>query len=164
VAGGARPMDRALASIYNECIRQRRENAGREYGTCVKEIERMTKIVMQHGVTGLLCVAALLASCAFLGGCESKAPAGPGKDGAKVVTPPATDQSVISAQLPAYPLDTCVVTGGKLGGMGEAVNYVYKGRLVRFCCAGCIKTFEQDSAKFLAKIDEAAKAKAAPSK
>jgi hypothetical protein len=35
------------------------------------------------------------------------------------------------------------------------VNYVYANRLVRFCCPECIKPFNADPAKFLAKIDEA---------
>ena len=64
------------------------------------------------------------------------------------------------AKADTYPLDTCVVTGAKLGGeMGKAVKYDYKGREIRFCCQGCIKTFEQDPAKYLKKLDDAAKAK-----
>ncbi len=124
----------------------------------------MTKIAIRRGITEVLCAAALAASCALLGGCDSKAPEGAGTSEAKPAAPSAADQAVIDAQLSAYPLDTCVVSGGKLGGMGAPVNYVHKGRLVRFCCAGCITTFEQDPAKYLAKIDEAAKAKAAAPK
>jgi YHS domain-containing protein len=67
------------------------------------------------------------------------------------------DAAVIAQQLPSYPLDTCPVLGGKLGGMGEPVNYVYQGRLVRFCCAGCIAMFEANPFIYLAKIDRAAK-------
>jgi YHS domain-containing protein len=67
------------------------------------------------------------------------------------------DAAVIAKQLPNYPLETCPVLGGKLGGMGEPVNYVYQGRLVRFCCAGCISTFEANPFIYLAKIDRAAK-------
>lgn len=49
--------------------------------------------------------------------------------------------------------------------MGDAVDYVHKeegkpDRLVRFCCASCIKTFKKDPAKYLAKLDEAEKAAA----
>ncbi len=40
--------------------------------------------------------------------------------------------------------------------MGEAVNYVYKGRLVRFCCSHCKADFNKDPAKYLAMIDKAA--------
>jgi YHS domain-containing protein len=55
----------------------------------------------------------------------------------------------------AYPLDACPVTGQKLGKMGEPFIYNYKGREVRFCCQGCVKSFEKDSAKFLKQMDEA---------
>lgn len=60
-----------------------------------------------------------------------------------------------------YPLATCVVSGGKLGEMGDAVKYDYKGREIRFCCQGCIKTFEKDPAKYLKLLDDAAAKKQA---
>jgi YHS domain-containing protein len=62
------------------------------------------------------------------------------------------DAAVIKAQLKQYPLDTCVVSGEKLGGMGDPVNYVHANRLIRFCCAGCIKPFRKDPAKYMAKL------------
>jgi hypothetical protein len=73
-----------------------------------------------------------------------------------------------AAAIAAYPLSTCVVSGDKLdeaNDMGGPVDYFYKvagqpDRLVRFCCKDCVKDFEKDPAKFLAKIDEAAAAKA----
>jgi YHS domain-containing protein len=52
-----------------------------------------------------------------------------------------------------YLLDTCPVTGAKLGSMGEPVITVYEGREVRFCCAGCIPAFENDKTGFFQKID-----------
>jgi len=70
-----------------------------------------------------------------------------------------SDQAVIDAQLKDYPLDTCVVAGGKLGSMGDPINYVHEGRLVRFCCKGCIGAFKKDPAKYLKKVDEAASSK-----
>ncbi len=59
-----------------------------------------------------------------------------------------------------YPLTTCVVSGDKLGEMGDSVKYVYKqpgqpDRVVEFCCKDCIKDFEKDPAKYLAKLDAA---------
>lgn len=70
------------------------------------------------------------------------------------------DAAFIKAQLPTYPLTTCVVSGDKLGGdMGKPVDYLYKGQLVRLCCKGCIKKFEKDPKQYLAKIAEAQKAK-----
>ncbi|AKC83063.1 hypothetical protein IMCC26134_10255 [Verrucomicrobia bacterium IMCC26134] len=63
----------------------------------------------------------------------------------------------------SYPLTTCVVSGEALegGNMGGPVDYIHKaegklGRLVRFCCSGCVKNFKKDPAKYLAKLDAAA--------
>ena len=78
---------------------------------------------------------------------------------AKPATAKKEDADVIAQQKTGYPLDTCVVLGNKLGEHGEAVDYIYKGRLVRFCCKGCIATFEKEPAKYLAKIDAARKSK-----
>lgn len=66
------------------------------------------------------------------------------------------EEAAIARQLPDYPLETCVVAGGRLGSMGEPVEYLHQGRLVRFCCAACIPAFEKDPGRFLAMIDEAA--------
>ncbi len=66
------------------------------------------------------------------------------------------DAMEIKQQLPWYPMTTCVVTGNELkpSSMGDPVNYIYKNRLVRFCCGGCISKFKKDPAAFLAKLDE----------
>jgi len=73
---------------------------------------------------------------------------------------PKLDKLMIERLLPSYPLDTCVVSGDKLGGdMGKPVDKIYRNRLVRFCCPECIRDFEKNPARFLAKIDAAAKAK-----
>jgi hypothetical protein len=63
-----------------------------------------------------------------------------------------------------YPLDTCVVSGEKLGEMGAPIDYIHKeagkpDRLVRFCCKMCVPKFKKDPAKYLKLIDEAAAAK-----
>lgn len=60
----------------------------------------------------------------------------------------------------AYPLDTCVVSGEKLGEMGKPIDYIHKeegkpDRLVRFCCKMCIGKFKKEPAKYLKLIDEA---------
>jgi len=66
------------------------------------------------------------------------------------------DDAIVAAQKANYPLDTCVVSGEKLGGeMGDPVDYVYKNRLIRFCCKNCVKDFEKDPATYLSKIDQA---------
>ncbi len=61
-----------------------------------------------------------------------------------------------------YPLDTCIVTGGKLGGMGNPVVKDIGGREYRFCCAGCVKKVEADPAAYAKKLDEAVLAQQRP--
>jgi YHS domain-containing protein len=61
---------------------------------------------------------------------------------------------------PAYPLDICVVSGEKLGEMGDAYVFNYKGQEVKLCCKKCKAKFDKDPETYLKKITEAqAKAK-----
>ena len=64
-----------------------------------------------------------------------------------------------------YPLNTCAVSGDKLGeDMGAPYVFIYKdskmkddpGRIVKLCCKGCLEDFDADPAKYLKKVDEAA--------
>ena len=67
-----------------------------------------------------------------------------------------------SEKLKPYTLKTCIVSGEKLGGMGDPFVYEYKGREIKFCCKGCLKDFKKEPAKYIKKIEEAeAKAKKA---
>jgi hypothetical protein len=76
----------------------------------------------------------------------------------------AADQAVIDAQLPSYPKMLCPVSGEEMGGeMGEPVNLVRDGRLIRVCCKGCIKKVDKDPAAMVAAIDAAVKAEQGPS-
>ena len=52
-----------------------------------------------------------------------------------------------------YSLDTCSVSGEKLGSMGDPIVQVHEGREIRFCCGGCPAIFEKDPARYIAKID-----------
>ena len=62
--------------------------------------------------------------------------------------------------LKPYPLKTCVVSGEKLGEMGDTYVYKYKDREIKFCCKDCLKDFNKNPAKYIRKIEEAeAKAK-----
>lgn len=62
----------------------------------------------------------------------------------------------LAAQKAAYPLKVCLVEGGEeLGSMGEPAEYVHEGRLVMFCCKGCIEDFQAEPAKYLAQLDKA---------
>ncbi|MCA9285641.1 MAG: hypothetical protein KDA22_10520 [Phycisphaerales bacterium] len=64
------------------------------------------------------------------------------------------DAAVVEAQLATYPIDVCVISGEKLGGMGEPVNMVVNNRLVRLCCKGCEKSVRKDPAAALAKLEK----------
>jgi len=65
-------------------------------------------------------------------------------------------------KLKPYTLKVCIVTGEKLGEMGDPFVYEYEGREIKFCCKGCVKDFKKDPAKYIKKIEEAeAKAKKA---
>ena len=75
---------------------------------------------------------------------------------------PKVDALMIRQQKPFYALETCPVSGEKLGGMGKPVDRIYKNRLVRFCCSGCVESFEKDPARYIAKINEAVIAKQKP--
>lgn len=72
------------------------------------------------------------------------------------------DEQMVKQQLMHYPLDTCAVRGGKLGGMGKPVNMIYDNRLVRFCCSGCISAFNSDPEKYFAEMDRKIIAAQAP--
>lgn len=63
--------------------------------------------------------------------------------------------SVASAEAKPYPLETCLVSGEKLGSMGKPASTVYQGQEIKFCCSHCIPDFEKEPAKFLAKLQAA---------
>lgn len=67
------------------------------------------------------------------------------------------DKAWIDAQLPTYPLETCPVSGEKLGGMGEPVNVLYGTKLIRLCCKSCKKAVDKDGPELVAKIEAARK-------
>lgn len=55
-----------------------------------------------------------------------------------------------------YPLDYCVISGSKLGGMGDPVKVKINGRDVEFCCEACIPKFQKEPEKYFKLIEEAA--------
>jgi len=68
------------------------------------------------------------------------------------------DKAVVAEQGKNYPLTKCPVSGEAYGGdMGEPVDMVYAGRLIRVCCKMCKKDIEKDPAKFIAMADAARK-------
>jgi YHS domain-containing protein len=67
-----------------------------------------------------------------------------------------------TVKLKPYTLKTCIISGDKLGEMGDPYVYTYKGREIKFCCKGCLKDFNKEPDKYVKKIEEAeAKAKKA---
>jgi len=65
------------------------------------------------------------------------------------------DKMIVEAQRKDYPLETCIVAGSELGSMGEPVEMIVAGRLIRLCCAGCEGKVKADPAKYIAQIDKA---------
>ena len=75
-------------------------------------------------------------------------------------TAPDRDDPAVTALMAAYPMNACVVSGGKLGSMGQPVTHTYRqagqpDRTVMFCCKGCIRKFEKAPAQYIAKLDAA---------
>ena len=66
----------------------------------------------------------------------------------------AGDQAVDTKVKP-YILKTCIVSGDKLGEMGDPFVFKYENREIQFCCKGCLKDFKKEPAKFIKKIEEA---------
>jgi len=95
-------------------------------------------------------IALALAAVLFTGlliGCGDDAS---NNDAAQSKTNPA-----IAAQIPDYPLESCVVSGVTLGDHGKPHDVLYEDQLVRFCCAKCLSGFNDDPAGYVAKIKQA---------
>ncbi|MCB1061607.1 MAG: hypothetical protein KDN20_01650 [Verrucomicrobiae bacterium] len=54
-----------------------------------------------------------------------------------------------------YPLDVCIVSGEKLGSMGDPITIQHEGVTVKFCCDGCIDDFKEAPEKYLPKLTQA---------
>ncbi len=63
--------------------------------------------------------------------------------------------SSTNALVKPYPLDYCLVSGDKLGGMGKPITTVYKGQEIKFCCGDCPADFKKDPEKYMKKLAEA---------
>lgn len=101
-------------------------------------------------------IALLLSLSGLVPAAMSQAPAKP------AAAAPAVDPAV-RAQLPSYPLETCVVSGEKLGSMGAPIEHLVDGRLIRLCCKGCVKDVDKDPKAAIAKVDAAVVAAQKPS-
>ncbi|MBX3743866.1 MAG: hypothetical protein KF833_01025 [Verrucomicrobiae bacterium] len=110
---------------------------------------------------GLVVVTAVVVSgCGGGDGADeesSGAGAGAGAYGAPAAAVAATGliESPTAEQLAAaraYPLDTCIVAGEKLGSMGDPIVMVYGQQQIKFCCKGCIDDFKDNPAGLMAKL------------
>ncbi|MEM6259838.1 MAG: hypothetical protein AAGI37_16300 [Planctomycetota bacterium] len=90
---------------------------------------------------------------------ETPEPAKPTTDAVEA-TPPSPDTPAEVAS--DYPIDYCIVSGEKLGSMGDPIEVTVEGRLVKLCCAACEGQLKSDSTGYLAKLDAAAKDGAKP--
>ena len=98
------------------------------HATSRPEIDPMKKILAALGI----------ALVAVLTGCNK------GDGGSK-------DAAATGAAKP-YPLEICVVSGEKLGSMGEPIVLEYQGQQIKLCCKNCKPDFEKEPAKFMAKL------------
>jgi len=63
-----------------------------------------------------------------------------------------TMTSMSATGVKPYTSDKCIVTGKKLGSMGDPVTVVHNGQEVKFCCKPCIAKFNANPAKYLANL------------
>lgn len=71
------------------------------------------------------------------------------------------EEATAKMQAMVYPLTECVISGEKLGGMGEPVKLVLDGTLVELCCKHCTAKAKAKPAELAAKVVAAAHAQQA---
>lgn len=79
-----------------------------------------------------------------------------GKEGHPTAKAPVNpDTAIIKAQLPSYPLNSCVVSGNKFSEKRPAVDVVVDGRLIRVCCNDCVAAVKEDAKEAITAINAA---------
>lgn len=63
-----------------------------------------------------------------------------------------------------YALDTCLISGEKIGEMGKPVVFIYEGQEMKMCCGSCKKTFDKDPAAVMKKYNAAVASKSSGGK
>ncbi|MEM1209820.1 MAG: hypothetical protein AAGI54_11185 [Planctomycetota bacterium] len=92
----------------------------------------------------------------FAGCSETDPPVAAAQPGPAATQPAEAASETAVAGIPdGYPLDTCVVSGEKLGLMGEIITIEVQGRDMLLCCAGCESMVRAEPAKYLAMLDAA---------
>ena len=74
--------------------------------------------------------------------------------GLALVSCSSTGGSATLSGVKPYPLKTCVVSGNTLGSMGDPVTKVHSGQEMKFCCKPCVKKFDANPDKYLAKLPQ----------
>ena len=59
---------------------------------------------------------------------------------------------ISSAQ--SYPLDVCIVSGNKLGSMGDPYRFVHEEQEIKLCCKPCIRKFNKNPEKYLVNLSK----------
>ena len=67
-----------------------------------------------------------------------------------------SDEAIIATQSAVYPLKKWMFSAKTLGSLGESVNYLHEGTLIKICCDHCKPDLEKDPAKFVAMVKTAA--------
>lgn len=65
-----------------------------------------------------------------------------------------TDASTETSAAKPYPLETCLVSGEKLGSMGEPHVFVHNGQEIKMCCDKCVPKFNKDPETYLDKLKQ----------
>jgi hypothetical protein len=113
---------------------------------------------LSHRLLTLFASTALLCGLLFPVGAQEPAKPAPQAAPAAPAAQPTQaelDAAVIAQQKPSYPLSICPVSGEPLGSMGDPLDLVANGRLVRVCCKGCTRAVTTNPADAIAKIDAA---------
>lgn len=114
-------------------------------------------------ISGLVLAAPFVGSVSAAGQSETAASRTEAATG-ELVKPTDKEAAWLAKARKEYPLTVCLTSDEKLGSMGESAEFIYRvkgapDRLVMFCCEGCQDDFVKEPAKYLAKLDAAAKAK-----
>ena len=72
--------------------------------------------------------------------------------GEKTSTP--ENDTAATGDATPYPLDTCLVSGEKLGSMGDPIVIQHEGQEIKFCCDHCIPKFRENPEKYLTALNQ----------
>lgn len=68
-------------------------------------------------------------------------------------TSEATEEGSTTNSILPYPLSTCVVSGEKLGEMGDPIVFTHENQEIKLCCKMCKKKFQKAPEDYLPKLE-----------